>query len=74
MLNDRGQVLLSRRTERQTFAGMWEFPGGKVFLSEGCSAGLFSTAADLKIEHASSDPCIVSRFRWRKMRGPKQHW
>lgn len=30
LLNDRGQVLLAKRTDIQTFAGMWEFPGGKV--------------------------------------------
>ncbi|CAL8470735.1 g10277 [Coccomyxa elongata] len=40
LLNDRGQVLLSRRTERQTFAGMWEFPGGKVEKNERPEAAL----------------------------------
>ena len=48
LLDDRGQVLLSRRTERQTFAGMWEFPGGKVCVLEDCPAQLLS----LTVEHA----------------------
>lgn len=30
LLNEKGQVLLAKRTEQQRFAGMWEFPGGKV--------------------------------------------
>jgi 8-oxo-dGTP diphosphatase len=28
--DDRGRVLIAERTEDHTFAGLWEFPGGKV--------------------------------------------
>lgn len=30
LLNEQGRVLLAQRPETKEFAGMWEFPGGKV--------------------------------------------
>ena len=30
LLDNRGRVLLAKRPEGKTWAGCWEFPGGKV--------------------------------------------
>lgn len=32
LLDDQGRVLLAQRLQGKQFAGMWEFPGGKVVL------------------------------------------
>ncbi|QHK18720.1 NUDIX domain-containing protein [Pseudarthrobacter psychrotolerans] len=34
------RMLVARRTAPEQFAGLWEFPGGKVDAGEGCEAAL----------------------------------
>ena len=34
LYNDRGEILLARRPEGKSMAGLWEFPGGKVEIGE----------------------------------------
>ncbi|MCX7046891.1 MAG: A/G-specific adenine glycosylase [Candidatus Sumerlaeota bacterium] len=40
VLKERGRVLIARRPEGKRFAGMWEFPGGKVEKGETLEAAL----------------------------------
>lgn len=40
LIKDDGTVLLAQRPEGKTFAGLWEFPGGKVEVPESPEAAL----------------------------------
>ena len=40
LVDDEGRVLLTRRNEKQRFAGYWEFPGGKIEWGEHPRAAL----------------------------------
>jgi 8-oxo-dGTP diphosphatase len=35
LINENGQMLVQRRPEGKSMAGLWEFPGGKVEFGEG---------------------------------------
>lgn len=34
VFNERGEILIAQRTSKQSHAGYWEFPGGKVEVGE----------------------------------------
>jgi hypothetical protein len=68
LLNDRGEVLMARRTKRQTFAGMWEFPGGKVCL-------LSCTAHSKAVYRFDQVTLIIDyvQCRWNQKSALNQH-
>jgi mutator protein MutT len=40
VVNEQGQVLLAERPPHKSFAGLWEFPGGKIEPGEGAEQAL----------------------------------
>lgn len=60
---DRSQILLSRRQAAQEFAGLWEFPGGKVEKDE---ADQIAIIRELKEELAieATELSLALQFRY----------
>lgn len=60
-----GKVCLSLRQKTQSFAGLWEFPGGKVEKGEGIEAALKREfAEELAIETSDWQPLITIPWRY----------
>jgi len=62
IVNDRGQVLLARRPDRVHQGGLWEFPGGKLELSEDVRQALVrELEEELGLTPTASRPLIRVR-------------
>jgi 8-oxo-dGTP diphosphatase len=84
LVDGEGRVLIAKRPEGRSFAGLWEFPGGKVELGESleCAVirelaeelGIDISAADLApltfVSHAYPDfHLLMPLFVCRRWRG-----
>ncbi|MBL8558561.1 MAG: (deoxy)nucleoside triphosphate pyrophosphohydrolase [Hyphomonadaceae bacterium] len=59
LVDGRGRVLLAQRPEGKAFAGLWEFPGGKLEPGEGPEAALareLDEELDVRVEREAMTP------------------
>ncbi len=67
ILRDAGKVLITRRPEGRPYAGMWEFPGGKMDGGEtpqDCLRREIVEELDLRIEVGSIFEVAYYRYEW----------
>ncbi len=65
ILRDAGKVLITRRPEGRPYAGMWEFPGGKMDGGEtpqDCLRREIVEELDLRIEVGSIFEAVYYRY------------
>jgi 8-oxo-dGTP diphosphatase len=70
-----GRVLICQRTEQQTFALQWEFPGGKVEAGEGLPAALVrELREELGISAAIGPEIAMVRHQYAEGLGVELHF
>lgn len=60
LVNPKRQFLMNKRTKKQTFAEMWEFPGGKIELDESAREAASRECLEETGLHAGSCQSLVS--------------
>ncbi len=75
LINDQNQVLISKRKKNQTFAGCWEFPGGKVEINESSFDALCrESQEELSYHPTQAKPFTVINHNYKEFKVKLDCW